>query len=336
LEDLAYFIRWFRDNSKYHLTESQKWITIGGSYPGALSAWFRAKYPHLTAGAWSSSGVVNSIVDYDLYDYQFFLSTSRSGPECPRTIQNLTTYFETQLYQDPNFKLKSGADAKFLTNEEILYLIADAFSSKVQYGNRTEMCQLLASATDFDDLVNKTFTSIISSVPLTFYGVHFVKNETLSEKNDDDLGRQWLYQTCTQLGWFQTANNNSAHATRSPRVDIKYFKQFCEDVFGVGVWPKDGQFNWDFGSVNLQATNIVHAAGSEDPWTWACKNFTTGTMISLYANCDTCGHCIDMKGENATNPKSLQEVQRKLEGLILSYVGHSESETEVKYGFLSE
>jgi hypothetical protein len=36
-------------------------ITIGGSYPGALSGWFRYKYPHLTVGALASSGVVNAI-----------------------------------------------------------------------------------------------------------------------------------------------------------------------------------------------------------------------------------------------------------------------------------
>lgn len=41
---------------------------IGGSYPGAMSAWFRYKYPHLTVGALASSAVINSILDFKQFD----------------------------------------------------------------------------------------------------------------------------------------------------------------------------------------------------------------------------------------------------------------------------
>jgi pimeloyl-ACP methyl ester carboxylesterase len=55
LADLAYFIGQMNpmvDNKR------RTTFVIGGSYPGALSAWFQERYPHLSVGAWSSSGVV--------------------------------------------------------------------------------------------------------------------------------------------------------------------------------------------------------------------------------------------------------------------------------------
>lgn len=60
LSDLAYFINTVNVNKMYGVNNNP-WISIGGSYPGAMSAWFRYKYPHLTIGAIASSAVVQSI-----------------------------------------------------------------------------------------------------------------------------------------------------------------------------------------------------------------------------------------------------------------------------------
>lgn len=46
LADLATFITAM--NQKYGLN-NPKWIAFGGSYPGALAAWLRYKYPHLVS-----------------------------------------------------------------------------------------------------------------------------------------------------------------------------------------------------------------------------------------------------------------------------------------------
>jgi hypothetical protein len=50
-----------KSTHSHKITDHTPFITIGGSYPGALSAWFRYKYPHLTIGAIASSAVIQAI-----------------------------------------------------------------------------------------------------------------------------------------------------------------------------------------------------------------------------------------------------------------------------------
>ena len=78
LADLAYFITKLNADKP-----DREVVVIGGSYPGALSAWFREKYPHVAVASWSSSGVVYPIEDFWQFDQQIYDSTARSGVDCP-------------------------------------------------------------------------------------------------------------------------------------------------------------------------------------------------------------------------------------------------------------
>lgn len=62
LADLAYFIEGM--NLLYQIPAGTKWIAFGGSYPGSLAAWLRAKYPHLVHGAMSASGPLLAKIDF--------------------------------------------------------------------------------------------------------------------------------------------------------------------------------------------------------------------------------------------------------------------------------
>ena len=76
MQDLAAFVRSVTAST----TGASKWLSIGGSYSGALSAWFRVKHPELVAASWSSSGVVNAVCESATYPHpRTFLLLARAA-----------------------------------------------------------------------------------------------------------------------------------------------------------------------------------------------------------------------------------------------------------------
>lgn len=56
---------------------ASKWVTFGGSYPGALSAWFKLKYPAAVSGAVSSSAPVHA--QFNFLSYAEVVGTALSS-----------------------------------------------------------------------------------------------------------------------------------------------------------------------------------------------------------------------------------------------------------------
>ena len=75
LADIAGFI----DAQNSLMKGKHQWVVIGGSYPGALVAWFKSQYPTHATAAWSSSGVIDAIQDFSQFDYTVFETIINDG-----------------------------------------------------------------------------------------------------------------------------------------------------------------------------------------------------------------------------------------------------------------
>jgi len=95
-----------------------------------------------------------------MFDQDIFISTNKSGPECPKTINLMTAVIERtlrfgnstsklSLYNSITFKTLTDV-AQLPDIGDIMWYISDIFTMGVQYGGRTEMCSILTNGTIYN------------------------------------------------------------------------------------------------------------------------------------------------------------------------------------------
>lgn len=102
--------------------------------PYPIIAWFRLKFPHLTRGSLSSSGVVNAILDFTAFDKQVAAS---AGDKCASVLRETTAAAEKMILAggDSKKKIKQLFQATVLEDDgDFFYFLADSMAESVQYG----------------------------------------------------------------------------------------------------------------------------------------------------------------------------------------------------------
>eukprot|EP01018_Ginkgo_biloba_P013558 Gb_33664 [translate_table: standard] len=298
LFDLAVFRNYYQEvmNGKQNLSKNENsWFVFGVSYSGALSAWFRLKFPHLTCGSLASSAVVLAVYNFTDFDKQIGES---AGPACKDALQEVTRLVEQGLSTNANaVKTFFGAE-KLKNNGDFLYLLADAAAIAIQYGNPDTLCSPLveanSSGTDllgvYADYVKKYYLGTFGATVET-YDQQFLKNTAVSSESGDRL---WWYQVCTEVAYFQVAPSNDS--IRSSKLDAKYHMDLCRNVFGKDIYPEVDITNLYYGGTGIAGSKIVFTNGSQDPWRHASKQKSSPDMPSYIIKCHNCGHGSDLRG----------------------------------------
>ncbi|KAH9662859.1 prolyl carboxypeptidase like protein [Citrus sinensis] len=277
------------------------WFVFGISYPGALSAWFRLKFPHLTCGSLASSAVVQAIYNFTEFDQQIGVS---AGPECKAALQETTQLVEQRLASNAK-AVKTMFDAAELEIEgDFLYFLADAAVTAFQYGNPDKLCTPLVEAKNAGEDLVDAYAKFVKEYYLGSFGASVqtynqkrLKNTAVTDQSADRL---WWFQVCTEVAFFQVAPANDS--VRSSKVDTRH-------VFLLYF---------------ITCSKIVFTNGSQDPWRHASKQTSSPDMPSYLITCHNCGHGTDLRGcpqspltpegdaQNCSAPDAVHKVRQQV------------------------
>ncbi|CAN6287746.1 unnamed protein product [Urochloa humidicola] len=296
LFDLAVFRKYYQEslNARYNRSGfDNPWFIFGVSYAGALSAWFRLKFPHLTCGSLASSGVVLAVYNFTDFDKQVGES---AGPECKSALQETTKLVE-ELLQSDSRSVKALFGEQTLKNDDFLFFLADVAAITFQYGNPDAVCSPLINAKKNGKNLVETYAQFVKDYyikqmywPISSYDQEYLKQTT----PDDSSSRLWWFQVCSEVAYFQVAPETDS--VRSSRINTKYHLDLCRNVFGEGVYPDVFMTNLYYGGTRIDASKIVFTNGSQDPWRHASKQQSSNDMPSYLIKCRNCGHGTDLRG----------------------------------------
>uniref|UniRef100_A0A0N4Z9D1 Serine protease K12H4.7 n=1 Tax=Parastrongyloides trichosuri TaxID=131310 RepID=A0A0N4Z9D1_PARTI len=291
IEDIAYFIKCM--NKEMNLTS--KWIVFGSSYSGALASWARQLHPDIIYGAVGSSSLVQATVD--LYKYLGSIETSLSSynercsndlKEGLMKVRNLLLSPAGQKQIETAFNLCD--EWASLSNEDIVVFWQSIISNYM-----TVVQNNLNNLGDFrDTLTIKNLCSYHldnSTTPLknlenvfawfeeqngdfctgTSYKMYidFLRQTEFGEDSSDD--RAWLYQTCTEFGFFQSTDHTSSNLWGNV-INVDWYIKQCTDIFGPIVTNQTvflgitGTNSFYGGSKDFKGTRVILPNGSNDPW----------------------------------------------------------------------
>ncbi|CAG2101391.1 unnamed protein product [Medioppia subpectinata] len=312
--------------------EGNKWVVFGGSYAGNLAAWFREKYPNIAIGAIASSAPVNLVVNFKNY---LGVIIEVLGKECSDNIRK--AYMEMEnLLKTPegviklrkilnlcdNFDGKTVNDNRWLA-EEMMWDIAVAVQSNSNISGVINTMNNPSGGTPLERYAKlQTWTYINDSFTCNYVNytqIAILKNTTI---NPHKIGRQWMYQTCTEFGYFQTSD--ALDYAFGHYFPVEYYAQQCADIFGPqftlqSIQKAVDRTNAYYGGLKPNVTNVVFPNGSLDPWHSLgilkdLNNSTKAVMIENYS------HVQDMWASSPSDTQSLKNAHKLIEQQIGEYL----------------
>ncbi|KAL7306780.1 hypothetical protein TKK_0001142 [Trichogramma kaykai] len=335
LEDVAHFIN---IKKKEKDLPDAKVIVFGGSYAGNMAAWIRIKYPHLIQGAVSSSAPVRAKTDF--YEYYEIITQSieKYNASCIESIKEAIDKTEQLLKYPEGFtKLKATFnlcdELSINSTKDIAFFmsnVTELFASKVQYNrvvNGTSsidnICKTMGNSS-ISDPVERLAKLIGSGSDCQKYNYsEYIEKLQSPDWGNSTMMRQWIYQTCTEFGYFQTTD--SAKSVFGKICDLDFYADMCTDIYGPYfkrnlVERGVNRTNIVYGSDVPDVTNVIFVNGNVDPWhsLGVLEDLNDASPAFLI---DGSSHCQDLNPDNMdADPEDLLETRSKIKTIVSSWL----------------
>lgn len=306
LADIPYFAKNFtRSNfSNVDLTpQGTPWVMIGRSYPGMRAVLSRKEYPETFFAAWGSSAIVEARTDFSSYFNQVYRGMIANGyGNCVKDTQAAIKYIDDQLSNHETaaaIKQKLfGPGAEINDNGDIAYFLSYIFLDFQEDGMEGyigELCLYLETDPYTNKVAGPGGLAPIYGIPwvverfASWSGLIEQANSNrktncggmdasqpvscdLSKPYNDYMALSWVWQYCTEWGYFQS-NNFGPEELSSKFLTLGFQQNFCYRNFPTAhkdgvlpAHPRADAFNVEHGGFNMRPSNVYWSVGQWDPW----------------------------------------------------------------------
>lgn len=327
-------------------------VTFGGSYPGALSAWARAKLPHLIAFAFSTSSPVEA--SYDFTGYCDVVSDSLSdaavggSPTCRARVAAAFADIDTALRGTPAqaaamaARVHSCAPPTNLDDTKLLASnLAGVLMSVVQYNEEISWASIAnfcaaieAPGADPVDVFAQLLLQTTGGACMDNSYADFLAQQvgnTTADPNAGGVGvRAWTYQTCVQFSYFQTCEAGT-DCPFSTLMDLASQVKLCQDAFApymdaAFVSDRVSFTNAHLGGYRVagppsDSSNILFINGGVDPWHFLSNRPDNMAGQSNYALLAPTGaHCRTMSSSRPSDPADITAVKAEAAAILATFL----------------
>lgn len=139
-----------------------------------------------------------------------------------------------------------------------------------------------------------------------------LRETSLKSSAATEGSRQWLFQQCTEMGFFQTLKMKR-HIFGNIEIPMEFYVNKCTDVFGL---PFTKQImsafiqttDSIFGGLKPQVTNVISVQGTDDPWNVVGIQETIPNSVQAILIRGT-AHCADLYESSVKDPNSLTQAR---------------------------